>query len=99
MPYLGISWAGIWRCYCHNWNQCPQVCLITDFGGRIKIPKFGTKMPYFVIFGLRFEKGIVHIWNQHSGIGLNAKIGVKIKILIIWIKNAWFGCFWFGTWK
>ena len=59
MPYLGISWAGIWRCYCHNWNQCPQVCLITDFGGRIKIPKFGTKMPYFVIFGLRFEKGIV----------------------------------------
>ena len=62
-------WAEIWNCYCHNWNKCPQVCLIATFGARIKMPKFGTKNALFGYFSYGWNlKNYCHIWNQHPGI-------------------------------
>ena len=58
-PYLGMLGAGIWKYYCHIWNQSHRICLIASFRERIKISKFKPKLPYFSLFGLEFLKTIV----------------------------------------
>ena len=51
--------AGIWKNYSHIWNQRPRICLITKFGGKTKILKFGTKMHDLGIFEQEVEKYIL----------------------------------------
>ena len=40
---FGYFGAGIWKCYCHIWNQCPRIDLVANFDANIKTLKFGTK--------------------------------------------------------
>ena len=51
MLYLGL-WAGMLKNYCHNCNQRPPFCVTAKFRTKIRILKFGTKMPYLGIFWL-----------------------------------------------
>ena len=41
--WFGYFWAGIWKQYCHIWNQHPRICLVAKFRGKTKMPKFGMK--------------------------------------------------------
>ena len=38
-----MFWAAIFDNYCYIENQLPHICLITDFGAKLKILKFGAK--------------------------------------------------------
>ena len=106
MPKFGtkntLFWyfgAGIWKNYCHNWNQRPRICLTVKFGAKTKIFKFGTKKTLFGYFWARIWKQYDHIWNQRPRISLIAKFGAITKILKFETKNVWFGWFWVGILK
>ena len=51
---FGYFWGGIWKQYCHIWNQHPRIFLIAKFHGKTKCLNLGSKMPYLSIFGLEF---------------------------------------------
>ena len=72
-------WAGIWKQYCHIWNQHPRICLIAKYREIMKMPKFGTKSALFGYFWARILKNYCHIWNQHPQICLFAKFHKKNK--------------------
>ena len=104
MPKFGTKnawfmcfWAGIWKQYCHIWNQHPRICLISKFRGKNAL--FGTKNALFGYFRARILKNYCHIWNQHPKICRFAKFHKrKTKISKFGTKNAWFRYFWAGTW-
>ena len=104
MPKFGTKnawfmcfWAGIWKQYCHIWNQHPRICLISKFRGKNAL--FGTKNALFGYFRARILKNYCHIWNQHPKICRFAKFHKrKTKISKFGAKNAWFRYFWAGTW-
>ena len=50
--WFGYFGAGIWKYYCHIWNQHPQICLIAKCTGNTEILKFVTKNALFGYFGL-----------------------------------------------
>ena len=56
---FGYFWARIKKNYCQIWNQHPRIRLTAKFSEKIKMPEFGTKIPYLGIFGLVFQKTIV----------------------------------------
>ena len=80
--------------YCYIWNYQPRIYLIAKFPEKIKMPKFGTKMPDLDIFGLEFQNCYCHIWNQHLWICLIAKFCEETKIPKFGTKNTLFGYFW-----
>ena len=45
--------------YCHIWNQRPGIGLISKFGAKRKILKFGTKTFWFGYFWVGIKKNIV----------------------------------------
>ena len=45
-------------------------------------------MPYLGIFGLEFKKNYCHIWNQHLGISVIAKLCEETKMPKFGTKNA-----------
>ena len=69
-------WAGIWKYYCHIWNQCSRICLVAKFGAKIEILKFGTKMSDLGIFGLEFENILSYLKSAPSTLS-NCKISWK----------------------
>ena len=76
---------GIWKYYCHIWNQCRRISL---FRGRKKIPQFGTKNALFGYF-----------WNHHFWNFPITKFCVRTKMLKFGTKNALFEYFWVGILK
>ena len=52
---LGL-WAGMFKNYCHVYNECPPICLIAKFHAKIGILRFGKKMPYLGTLESNFEK-------------------------------------------
>ena len=103
-PDFCYFWAGIWKQFCHIWNQWPRNCVIAKFGAKNKNLNMVPKMPYlgffwpkmrdFGLFCEKFWKFLCNIWNQHSQICLFAKFHDKNGNAWIWIGNTWFGCFW-----
>ena len=59
MKDFGILGLEFEKNYSHIWNQRPRICLITKFGGKTKILKFGTKMHDLGIFEQEVEKYIL----------------------------------------
>ena len=61
---FGYFWAGIWKNYCHIWNQHLRISVIVKICEETKIAKFRTQntsfgyfspnMPYLGIFGQEF---------------------------------------------
>ena len=101
MPKFGTKnawfmcfWAGIWKQYCHIWNQHPRICLIAKFCEKTKMPKFGTKNALFGYFWARILENWCHIWNQHFCICLIAKFCEETKMPKFGTKNGLFGYFW-----
>ena len=47
---FGYFWAAVLKNYCYIWNQHSQNCQNAKFCTKIKILKFGIKMPYLSIF-------------------------------------------------
>ena len=92
--------AGIWKVYCHTWNQHPPICLITIFSEKAKVPTLGTKMPYSGIFVKEFEKKKLFSLLKSAPSNLPiSKTSRKKKMSKFGTKNAWFGYFWAGIWK
>ena len=85
-------WAGVWKSYCHIWNQRPWVTLIMTF--RKKKFRFGTKNPLFGYFWARIWKNYCHIRNQHPRVSLTATFRKKKAMSKFGTKNALFGYFW-----
>ena len=81
MLYLGL-WAGMLKNYYNICNPRPPICLTAKFRAKIRILKFGIKIPLFGCFGQQFLK------NQCPRICHVAKFSAKIKILKFGIKNA-----------
>ena len=86
MPKLGAKNAlfgyfptGVWKTYCHTWNQRPWICLVAKFGTKLNILKFGTKNTWFGYFPVKILKQYCHIWDQHPRICLIAKLCKKKK--------------------
>ena len=101
MPKFGTKnalfayfWAGIWKQYCHIWNQQPWICLIANFQKKTKMPKFGTKNALFGYFWAEIWKQYSHIWNQHSRICLTSKFCENMKMLKFGTKKSLLGYFW-----
>ena len=63
--WFGYFGAGIWKQYCHIWNQHPRLFLIAKFREKAKMPKFGIKNALFGYFWAIILKTYCHIWNQH----------------------------------
>ena len=49
-------WTGIWKKYCHTWNQRPWICFVAKMGVKIKILKCETKSAWFGYFGAKIWK-------------------------------------------
>ena len=96
---FGYSWVGIWKRYCHIWNQHPWTCLIAKFREIMKMLKFGTKNAVFAYFWAKILKICCNIWNQHPQIWLNKKFHEKTKNPKLATKNPLFEYFWAGIWK
>ena len=91
--YLGL-WAGLLKKYVHIWNQCPPICLISNFLVKMTMLKLGTKNALFGYFCAAFWNQYCHIWNlpkicqknchiwyQRTPICLAAKLAANIKSL------------------
>ena len=81
---------GIWKWYCHIWNQHPWIFLIPKYWEVINMPKFGTKS----VFWARILKNCCHIWNQYVRIGAITKFYEETKKPKFGTRNALFGFFW-----
>ena len=101
MPKFGTKnawfmyfWAGIWKQYCHIWNQYPRICLVAKFSKKAKKPKFGTKNAWFMYFWAGIWKQYCHIWNQHPRICLIANLGPNMCYFSIFWATISFIIFW-----
>ena len=99
MLYLG-PWAGMLKSYCHICNKHPPFFLIAKFHAKIRILKFGPKMPYCGVLGSNFEKPFSYLKSalsnlpyQCSPICLMTTFPAKIRFLKFGTKNALFRCF------
>ena len=87
-------WAGIWKQYCHVWNQHPRICLTEKICKKTDIRKFGTKNAWLGYFWATILKKYYDIWNQHPWIWLIAKYFKIMKMPKFGTKKALFGCSW-----
>ena len=52
---FGYFWAGIWKWYCHIWNQHPPICLTAKpRKKKKKKPKYGPKNDILGIFDPKY---------------------------------------------
>ena len=70
--------AGIWKQYCHIWNQHAQLFLTAKFREK-KCLNLGPKMPYLVIFGQWFWKIVLSYFKSAPSNLFNCKILRKNK--------------------
>ena len=91
---MGIGY-GIWKKYCHIWNQCLLICLVAKFGAKLKFLKFGIKYTWFgwAFFDWNL-KTILSYLKSSPRIGLTAKCREIIKMDKFGTKNASFCYFW-----
>ena len=93
-PWFMYFSAGIWKQYCHIWNQHTRICLIAKFHEKRKIClTLGPKVPYLVIFGQGLWKYYCHISNQHPQCYLIATFAKKQKSLNLGPKMSYLGIF------
>ena len=86
--WIRYFWGGIS-------NQQLEVFSIANFPEKMRLPKLETKEYLISVFQCcDLKKKYFHIWNQRPWICLCAKLGAKIKIFKIGIKNVWFHYFW-----
>ena len=75
--------ARILKYYCHIWNQCPRICLLTKLEANTKIFKFGTKNALFGYFlftkNTLFGYSCTIIWSQRPRVCLIAKFRENAK--------------------
>ena len=86
-------WTGIWKKYCHIWNQHPWICLITKYREIMKMPKIGTKKALFAYLWARILKNYCYMWNQQLQISAIAKfceknLGPKMSYLSIFDQKC-----------
>ena len=81
MPKLGAKNAlfgyfptGVWKTYCHTWNQRPWICLVAKFGRKLNILKFGTKNALFGYFWVRILKNLLSYLKLAPSNWSNSKI-------------------------
>ena len=95
MPYLGkwgkwgLIWlkafcAGIWKYYCHTWNERPRISWIIEFGAKMKIVKFGTKDTLFLGCNLKNVLSCLRLTPSNF-----SKSKIKIFKYRIWLFLAW----------
>ena len=96
---LSYFWDGIWKQYCHIWNQHPRICQTEKFHEKINMPKFGDKNVLFGYFEAWILKTYYHIWNQHPRICQIAEFHKNMKMPKFAIKNALFGYFLTHIWE
>ena len=84
---IWVFLAGIWKQYCHIWNQHPRICLISKFSEKTKIPKLGTKDALIGYFGARILKTNCDIWKQHPPI---CQKGVFNSYSEFWFRVSFF---------
>ena len=89
-------WVGIWKQYCHIWNEHPWICLIAKFWEIKKMLKFGTRNALVRYFQSWISKKpiIYYIWNQNPQICLNGKFFKETKMPKFGTGNVLFGYFW-----
>ena len=63
MSYFVIFGPGIWKQYCHIWNNHPRIYQIGKFCKKMKMQKFGTNNALFGYILVRILKNYCHIWN------------------------------------
>ena len=95
--------TGVWKQYCHTWNQHPRICQIAKFrkkqsayiwDQKCLMWVFLTKNALFRCFWARILKNYCHIWYPYPQICLFAKFQEKTKMPKLGTKNALFGYFW-----
>ena len=93
-PWLRYFWAGIWKRYCHTWNQHPPICLMAKFFEKARVTKLGTENALFGYFlGKNLNKNYCHNWYQHPQICLFGKFHEKLKMPKFGTKSVWFRYF------
>ena len=92
--WFGYFLDGIWKKYCHIWNQHPRICLIAKYHKIMKMPEFGIKNALFGYLWDRILESYCHIWNQHLLICLIPKFCEDTEMPKFGTKNALFEYFW-----
>ena len=93
--HIWVFFSGIWKKYCHIWDQRPSICLGEKLSAKIKILKFGTKNAWFGYFGgwnLKIMSYMIEI-NILEFVYLQNFVK-KWKYLNLGLKNALFWYFW-----
>ena len=93
MPQLKIFGLEFKKNFGHIWTQPTQICLISTFYRKIKMPKLGTKNALFGHFWSNNFKSSCHIWNHHPLICLTAKFQSEKKAQF-WEQNYLIFVFW-----
>ena len=76
---FGIFSAGVWKQYCHIWNQHPRICLIAKICGKTKMPKCGTQNASVGYFWARILKILLSYLKSAPSNFSNCKISRKNK--------------------
>ena len=87
---FGHFWVAVFKNYCYIWNQHSRNCQNAKFCTKIKILKFGIKMPYLSIFEWNFEKLWLVFMSTHSNWSKGKNFVQKIKIFKFGSKNTLF---------
>ena len=90
----GYFWTGVWKQYCHIFNQHPLICLVAKFREIMKMPKFRTKNASCGYFWATILKNLLSYLKSAPSNFSNSKFREKTKIPEFETKNALFGYFW-----
>ena len=85
--------SGIWKQFCHIWNQSPWICLTGKYCEITKMLKFGTKIAFFGYLWVKILKDSCHIWNQHLRIIQFQTFVKKQKCLNLWPNMPYLSIF------
>ena len=87
---FGYFWPAVFKNYCYIWNQHSRNCQNAKFCTKIKILKFGIKMPYLSIFWVKFWKIMISFHVDTFKLVKRQNFVQKIKIFKFGSKNALF---------
>ena len=82
-------WAGMFKNYCHVYNECPPICLIAKFHAKIGILRFGKKKCLIWVLWRAILKIYSLFYNQCPRNCFKTKFGAETKILQFRTKNAY----------
>ena len=92
--WLRYFWVGIWKKYCHFWNEYTRICLIAKYHEIIKMPKFGTKSTLSGYFWARILKTLLsYLKSAPSNLSICKISQKKQKCWNLGPKMAYLGIF------